>query len=182
MTRLALIVVDMQVGLLTPATARRDVPGLIARLNDLAGRLREGGNTIIYVQHEGPAGSEFHPSHPGHALHPDLEVQATDLIVRKTSCDAFLDTNLARAVEDSGAEALVVTGCATDFCVDTTVRSALARGYRTIVPTDGHTTADRPHLPAAKIIEHHNAIWADFLSPAGAAVLCRCEEVTPHYP
>jgi nicotinamidase-related amidase len=36
-----------------------------------------------------------------------------------------------------------VTGCATDECVDTTARSALARGYSTIVPEDGHTTADR---------------------------------------
>ena len=56
------------------------------------------------------------------------------------------------------------------------MRAALARGYRTKVPRDGHTTADRPHLPAARIIEHHNAIWADFLSPAGPAIVCACED------
>jgi nicotinamidase-related amidase len=72
---------------------------------------------------------------------------------------------------------LVVTGCATDYCVDTTVRSALARGYATIVPMDGHTTSDRPHLSARKIIEHHNAIWADFIAPGGPAVVCRCADV-----
>ena len=67
---------------------------------------------------------------------------------------------------------LIITGWATDYCVDTTVRSALARGYPTVVPSDGHTAANRPHLPAEKIIEHHNAIWADFIAPGGPAVVC----------
>jgi hypothetical protein len=53
------------------------------------------------------------------------------------------------------------------------VRTALAR-YRTIVPSDGHTTSDRAHLPATKIIEHHNAIWADFIAPNGPAVVQPC--------
>jgi hypothetical protein len=47
---------------------------------------------------------------------------------------------------------------------------------RDTVPGDGHTTSDRPHLSAAKIIEHHNAIWADFLSPVSAAKVCACDE------
>ena len=66
-----------------------------------------------------------------------------------------------------GIDRLIITGCATDYCVDTTVRSALARGWPTIVPSDGHTTVDRPHLSATQIIAHHNAIWADFLAPEG---------------
>lgn len=70
---------------------------------------------------------------------------------------------------------VIVTGCATDFCVDTTVRSALAHRYKTIVPEDGHTTFDRPHLSAEKVIEHHNLIWANFISPVGPARLSRCD-------
>src|SRR3546814_12070038 len=76
-----------------------------------------------------------------------------------------------------GATRLILAGCATDYCVDTTVRAALARGWRTTVPSDGHTTADRPHLSAAKTIEHPNAIWADFIAPAGPATVCPCAEV-----
>ena len=64
----------------------------------------------------------------------------------------------------SGSE-LVIVGCATDFCVDTTVRSAAARGYQVIVPSDGHTTRDRPHLSAQQVIAHHNYMWADLLLP-----------------
>ena len=77
----------------------------------------------------------------------------------------------------SAIDRLIITGCATDYCVDTTVRSALARSYPTTVPSDGHTTSDRPHLPATKIIEHHNAIWSDFLAPRGPALICACSEV-----
>jgi nicotinamidase-related amidase len=69
---------------------------------------------------------------------------------------------------------LIVTGWATDYCVDTTIRAALARSWPTTVPSDGHTCADRPHLAAAKIIEHHNAIWADFIAPNGPAVVQPC--------
>jgi nicotinamidase-related amidase len=106
-----------------------------------------------------------------------LDVQPTDAFVRKTSCDSFLDTPLDAILEARGAKRLIITGWATDYCVDTTVRSALARGYATTVPSDGHTVANRPHLTAEKIIEHHNAIWADFLAPAGPAHVCPCGEI-----
>jgi len=87
------------------------------------------------------------------------------------------DTDLEEFLRARSIDRLIVTGCATDYCVDTTVRSALARGYPTTVPSDGHTTSDRPHLAAAKIIEHHNAIWSDFLAPRGPALVCPCSDV-----
>jgi nicotinamidase-related amidase len=94
--------------------------------------------------------------------------------MRKQSCDAFLHTSLDDFLRARAIDRLIVTGCATDYCVDTTVRSALGRGLPTIVPSDGHTTADRPHLPAGKIIEHHKAIWSDFLAPCGPALVRPC--------
>ena len=114
---------------------------------------------------------------PGWKLLDALEVQPADAIIRKKSCDAFLDTSLEEFLRSRAIDRLIVTGCATDYCVDTTVRSALARGYPTTVPSDGHTTSDRPHLPATKIIEHHNAIWSDFLAPRGPALVCPCSDV-----
>ncbi len=57
---------------------------------------------------------------------------------------------------------------ATEFCVDTTVRSAAVLGYHVWAPEDGHTTSDRPHLPAEKVIQHHNYIWSEFIGARGA--------------
>lgn len=175
----ALIVIDMQVGSFGKEARRHDVQGLIGRLNALARRVRASGGTVIFVQHDGPDGDPHHPNQPGWAILPDLEKLPADLMVRKTACDSFLGTDLERVLARAGLRDLIVTGCATDYCVDTTVRAALARGYRTTVPSDGHTTAERPHLSAAKIIEHHNAIWRDFLAPGGPATVCACAEIAP---
>jgi nicotinamidase-related amidase len=173
----ALVIIDMQEGSFTPRTARHDAAGLVDRLNRLADAVRLAGGAVIFVQHDGPAGDPHHPDHPGWRLLPELDVRAGDLIVRKTACDSFLGTSLDATLKANAIERLVVTGCATDYCVDTTVRSALARGYFTVAPADGHTTPNRRHLTAQQIIAHHNSIWADFIAPGGPATVCACADV-----
>ncbi|CAN5219854.1 cysteine hydrolase family protein [soil metagenome] len=170
----ALIVIDMQQGSFGPATPRHDAAGLVGRLNLLADEVRAGGGAVVFIQHDGPLGDPHHPDAPGWCLLPDLRVRPDDTIICKQSCDAFLQTSLDDFLRARAIGRLIVTGCATDYCVDTTVRSALGRGLPTIVPSDGHTTTDRPHLPAPRIIEHHNAIWADFLAPRGPALVRPC--------
>jgi nicotinamidase-related amidase len=150
---------------------------VVNRINSLAARVRASGGIVVYVQYNGPPGDPFHPDAPGWPLLAGLTPAPDDLFTRKTACDAFLDTNLDDVLKQNGVERVIVTGWATDFCVDTTVRSTLARGYRTIVPADGHTTTDRPHLLAPKIIEHHNFVWSDFIAPGGAATIVPCADI-----
>lgn len=173
----ALLIIDMQQGSFTEAAPKFDATGLIARLNALAGSVRNAGGLVVFIQHDGPVGDAHHPDSPGWRLLPDLHVVSRDAVVCKRSCDAFLDTVLDETLKRHAIDCLIITGSATDYCVDTTVRSALGRGYRTIVPSDGHTCSDRSHLPAAKIIEHHNKIWADFIAPKGPAQTCTCAEI-----
>jgi nicotinamidase-related amidase len=175
--RPALIVIDMQQGSFVDGPPKHDAAALVGRLNRLAAAVRAAAGAVVFIQHDGPPGDAHHPDLPGWKLLGDLDVQPGDTIVRKKSCDAFLDTSLEPFLRTHSIGRLIVTGCATDYCVDTTVRSALARGWPTVVPSDGHTTSNRPHLAAEKIIEHHNAIWADFLAPRGPAIVCPCSEV-----
>jgi nicotinamidase-related amidase len=175
--RTALLIIDMQQGSFTSDTPRHDAEGLVSRLNALATRVRSANGMVVYVQHDGPVGDPHHPDEPGWQLLAELAPADADVFVRKTSCDSFLNTNLHDVLGQNGIARVIVTGCATDYCVDTTVRSALARGYPTIVPADGHTTADRPYLPAQKIIEHHNFVWSDFISPAGPATVIPCADI-----
>ena len=174
----ALIIIDMQQAAFDPAAApKHDAAGTIGRIRDLATAVRAKGGAVVFIQHDGPPGDPFHPAQPGWKLLPALGIDPADTIVRKTACDAFLETALDGALRTRAIDRLIVTGWATDYCVDTTVRSALGRGWPTVVPSDGHTTGDRPHLPAAKIIEHHNAIWADFIAPKGPALVQCCAEL-----
>ena len=169
----ALIVIDMQVGAreLYPQLALDD---LIGRINALAVMVRASGGIVVYVQHEGPEGDVFQPDAPGWELLPGLDLQEEDKFVSKKNSDAFLDTSLEAEMWPHNIQRLIITGWATDYCVDTTVRTALAKSYPTIVPSDGHIAADRPHLSAAKIIEHHNVIWADLIAPLGPATAIPC--------
>src|SRR5277367_4295262 len=173
----ALIVIDMQRGSFTPVTPKHDADGLVERLNTLAEAVRRAEGAVIFVQHDGPPDDPHHPDRPGWHLLEGLQVRDGDLFIRKRSCDAFLHSGLDDLLRARSVDRLIVTGCATDYCVDTTVRSALGRGYATIVPPDGHTTSNRPHLAAEKIIAHHNAIWADFIAPGGPAILWPCADV-----
>ena len=173
----ALIIIDMQQGAFVEGPPIHDATGLIGRLNKLADAVRARDGAVVFIQHDGPPGDPFHPDRPGWKLIEDLAPRPTDTVIRKKSCDAFLETSLDEFLRAHAIDRLIITGWTTDYCVDTTVRSALARGYPTVVPSDGHTASNRPHLPAEKIIEHHNAIWADFIAPRGPAMVCPSADV-----
>ena len=88
------------------------------------------------------------PGSDGWEILPALERTEEDPVVRKQACDSFYETELAGILEKHDVTKLIVAGCATDFCVDTTVRAAASRDYKVVVLADGHTTKDRPHLDA----------------------------------
>jgi nicotinamidase-related amidase len=104
-----------------------------------------------------------------------LERCASDETISKTANDSFLGTRLEGLLREKKANRVIITGWATDFCVDATVRSCTARGFETWAAADGHTVSDRPHLPAVKIIEHHNFIWSDLIAPGGAVHVATCK-------
>jgi nicotinamidase-related amidase len=137
----------------------------------------ENGGLVVWVQHNGPAGDVLEPETEGWQILPMLGRRTEDETVSKTACDAFLGTRLETVLRNRGCDRVIITGWATDFCVDTTVRSCTARGFKTWVAADGHTLTDRPHLPATKVIEHHNYVWSDLIAPGGAVTVATCEEL-----
>src|SRR5205814_4360595 len=88
-----------------------------------------------------------------------------DRIVSKTLNDPFFSTSLQSDLAKLRADRLLVAGWATDLCVDATIRSAAALGFKVVAVADCHTVSDRPHLSAVGVISHHHWVWANLLAP-----------------
>jgi nicotinamidase-related amidase len=158
----ALLVIDVQVGIIDgpqPAYQRDQVLHHIAHLIDAARTTR---TPIIYIQHESDAGSRLEPGTPGWQIHAAVEPLVGETILHKRASDSFYGTTLQDELQKSGIQKLVITGCRTEMCIDTTCRAAISRGYDVLLPTDAHTTLDSEILSAKQIIAHHNYTLDDF--------------------
>ena len=67
---------------------------------------------------------------------PELTPQADDLIFYKTRFSGFYETDLDATLKKLGSKYLIITGCTTSVCVESTVRDAMFRDYLCIVLAD----------------------------------------------
>jgi ureidoacrylate peracid hydrolase len=63
-----------------------------------------------------------------------------EIVVPKTSSSVFISTNIDYILRNLGVKSLIVAGCLTDQCIDSTVRDACDLGYLVTVPTDACAT------------------------------------------
>jgi nicotinamidase-related amidase len=159
----AIIVVDMQVGLLN-GEPKHDLRGVVERINRLTSKVRDQSGSVILVQHCGGRGDDFEPQTSGWTFLPELLRCPADAVVQKTLNDPFVGTDLQGRLKEIAPDRVLIAGWATDFCVDATVRSAVANHYHVVVVADGHTLSDRPHLDAVSVIRHHNWIWSNLIT------------------
>ena len=171
----ALLIIDMQKTSFTPDTPRFDSDSVIQRINNLSHKFRLAGDKVIFIQHNGTKEGYCRPGTEEWEILPSLDMKSGDLIISKTANDSFYRTTLKDELSKSGVNELIITGCATDFCVDSTIKSALINDYNIIVIKDGHTTADRPTLKAKQVIEHYNWIWSEMTPTKGKISVMDCE-------
>ena len=152
----ALLVIDVQNGVVADAHRRDDV---IANINTLVDRARAQDAPVIWVQHSDddlPFGSERWQ------YVPELVRREPEPLVHKTFGDSFEDTELESLLAERGVGRLVVAGAQTDACIRSTLHGALVRGYDAILVTDAHTTEDLTAYgapPPDQVIAHTNLSW-----------------------
>lgn len=152
----ALLVIDVQHALCTGPDAAFDIDAVIARINVVSAAARAARAPVVFIRHSEADGPLAEGS-PGWQLDERLMVHPEDLIVGKTATDSFHRTTLQSTLQSHGIDALVVCGLQSEFCVDSTVRGALAHGYPVTLVSDGHSTVDNGVLVAAQISAHHTA-------------------------
>ena len=151
----ALLIVDVQNKLCAGANKARDVDDVISRINIVSRKARTAGALVVVVQHE-TTGGEMDYGTENWNLAPSLEVDSTDVRLRKTASDAFLRTALSEILASRAITKLIICGLQSEFCVDSTVRRAMALGYPVVLVADGHTTVDNGLLSARQIAAHHS--------------------------
>lgn len=70
------------------------------------------------------------------AILPRLAPKPGEVVVPKQRYSGFFETDLDRTLRDRGVDTLIVTGCTTSVCVESTVRDAMFRDYRCVVLED----------------------------------------------
>jgi ureidoacrylate peracid hydrolase len=83
----------------------------------------------------------------------ELTPDEHDITVRKTGYGGFFRTPLDRVLRNLDIKTIVLSGVATNFCVETTAREAVAYGYDVIFVDDATATFDpEAHQATLKVI------------------------------
>jgi nicotinamidase-related amidase len=140
----AVLVVDVQNGVVANAYAREEVVANIGRLVD---RARQVEIPVVWVQDCG--GDRVHGSDPWRIV-PELSPADDDPQVDKLYGDSFEDTPLEEVLAALGVGRLLVSGAQTDACVRATLHGASCVGTTrrwSVMPTRPRTTLRTARRP-----------------------------------
>ncbi len=152
----ALVVVDMQNGVVANAARRDEVVGNIAALVD---RARDANVNVVWVQHHD---EELERGSEGWEYVPELPARDGEPVVHKRHGDSFEDTDLEATLASLAVGRVVVAGAQTDACIRSTIHGAFVRGYDVTLVSDAHTTEDLSEYgapPPDQVIAHTNLYW-----------------------
>jgi nicotinamidase-related amidase len=163
----ALIIIDVQNNILLATDPRgaetlTALDAMVHRLAAVADRARAQGVPVIHVQHDGEPGHRLEKGSDGWRIRAELGPAVGEPVFNKSACDAFLGTGLEALLRERGIGHLIIGGCMTPYCIDTSVRSAVAHGFDVTLLADGHMTCDIGALRFEQIIAHHNRILDGF--------------------
>jgi nicotinamidase-related amidase len=88
---------------------------------------------ILDLQARSGMADFYWTSSPTFRILEELTPLPHEIIFRKRSFGAFNSTNFENFLREIGVETLLITGCVTNYCIETTVRDAADRGFSVIV-------------------------------------------------
>ncbi len=151
--RLALVVIDLQKGIVSVPAQPHSPASVVANAAKLADACRSRGAYVVLV-HVGPSPdgkdalhpvTEPQPSRPPPVpgwdeFVPEIGPKAGDHVVRKRQWGAFYGTDLDLQLRRRGIDTIVLCGISTNFGVESTARDAYERGYNQIFVEDACTS------------------------------------------
>ena len=150
----ALIVIDVQVGVVADAYERDSI---VARIELLVERARKANVPVVWVQHSDDGliyGS------PEWEIVPELVPDQGEARVYKNYRNSFEATDLEAVLERLNVGHVFICGAESNNCVRFTTHGALERGYDVTFISDAHTTTgfewNGMVVDAARVIDEQN--------------------------
>lgn len=151
------------------------------RVSELLAAARHSGTLVVHVQntalanrmsdssaqirfnlkmHEGarantPALIYTVPGTPGHGFAPGFEPQGDELVVSKYRSSGFWGTNLDLILRSNQIKTVVISGCTTEGCVESTARDAMFNDYYVVIAADCVASDDRAQHDASMLLMRH---------------------------
>lgn len=168
MVKTVLLVIDLQQEMADRIAAGRDAApvGAERRAADLVARARAVGVPVFHVHHDDPdPTAAIRLDRAGGAPLPCAAPLAGEVVVVKRGSSGFADTGLETALRDLGVERIVVVGAVLGFCVSSTVRDAVARGFSVDIAGDAVLSFSLPDgqggtIPAETVHKVHGTTLA----------------------
>lgn len=124
-------------------------------LSDSPAQIRFAMRMHEAVRAGGPPLRYTVPGTLGHEFVADLAPAPEELVVRKYRSSGFWGTNLDMLLRSNGIRTVVVAGCTTEGCVDSTARDALFSDYYVVIAQDCVASDDSAQHEAAMLIMSH---------------------------
>jgi nicotinamidase-related amidase len=170
----ALLVVDVQNGVVAGAHERDAV---VANVGSLVDKARRARIPVVWVRH---SSEQLARGSQDWRIVPELAPDDAEPVVEKSYADSFEETSLESVLSGLGVGRLVVVGAQTDECIRSTLHGALVRGYDATLVSDAHTTEDQSAWGAPtpdKVIAHTNLYWTYHTAPGRTAGTVETKDV-----
>ena len=170
----AVLVIDVQESFrVRDSWADVSAPDIAERVARLVAHARQAEQEVIWVLHSEPGtGGAFDPEQGHVRLMAGLVPRGDEMVITKTSHNAFTSTNLGQHLTSRGVGEVVVAGIRTEQCCETTARLASDLGYRVQFVLDATATMPLPQWDGSGTIS-----TADVISRTASALQGRFAEV-----
>lgn len=123
--------------------ALKNTEKAFTKIKKLENNFHKDNKPVFYIKHISNGTTPFFfENTTGINLYHELSPQRNDEIIIKHEPDSFYKTDLQTKLKAHNINKLTISGWMTQMCLDTTVRSAYAKGYAINVIGDSCTTKD----------------------------------------
>ena len=107
------------------------------------------------ARRDGPPLRYTIPGTPGHEFAAQFAPLPEELVVRKYRSSGFWGTNLDMLLRSNGIKTVVLGGCTTEGCVESTARDAMFNDYYVVIAEDCVASDDRAQHAASLLLMRH---------------------------